>query len=257
MITHRRSYLLILFLFICTIGLAQTGTTQNPVQNPQPITLGFDAANNKDDFTTSIQILILMTIITLLPSILMTITSFTRLIIVFHFLRQALGTQQMPPNQVMIGLALFLTFFIMQPTFAQINEKAIQPYLNGEIKQQVALKEAENAMRIFMFKNMKDDKELALFVKYNQGEKPETRADVSTWSLIPAYILHELKVAFTMGFLIYIPFLVIDMVISSILMAMGMMMLPPMMISLPFKLLLFVLVDGWYLLVESMITSFR
>jgi len=253
---RRLLYYIFILLCLTSNSFGQT-SAQKPAKTNQPITLGFDAANNKDDFTTSIQLLMLMTILTLLPSILMTMTSFTRLIIVFHFLRQALGTQQMPPNQIMVGLAFFLTFFIMQPTFTQINEKAIQPYLEGTIKQQVALKEAENAMRVFMFKNMNDDKELALFIKYNQGEKPETRADVSTWSLIPAYIMHELKIGFTMGFLIYIPFLVIDMVISSILMAMGMMMLPPMMISLPFKLLLFVLVDGWYLLVESLITSFR
>ena len=250
-----------IFIFIIVgffhISVAQTPQKPANTQKSPQITLGFDAVNNKEDFTTSIQLLVLMTILTLLPSMLMTMTSFTRLIIVFHFLRQALGTQQMPPNQIMIGLALFLTFFIMQPTFAQINEKAVQPYLDGKIKQQVALKEAENAMRLFMFKNIKDDKELALFVKYNQGEKPKTRADISTWSLIPAYILHELKIAFMMGFLIYIPFLVIDMVVSSILMAMGMMMLPPMMISLPFKMLLFVLVDGWYILVESMVSSFR
>ena len=244
-----------LFLFLSSTVFSQGQTTSQGKSNQ--ITIGFDAANNKDDFSMSIQILILMTILTLLPSILMTMTCFTRLVIALHFIRQALGTQQMPPNQVMVGLALFLSFFIMQPTLSQINEKAIQPYLNGEIKQQVALKECENAMRTFMFKNLSDDKELALFVKYNQGEKPKTRADVSTWSLIPAFIIHELKVAFMMGFLIYIPFLVIDMVVSSILMAMGMMMLPPMMISLPFKLLLFVLVDGWYLLIESLIQSFR
>jgi flagellar biosynthetic protein FliP len=163
----------------------------------------------------------------------------------------------MPPNQVLVGLALFLTFFVMQPTLKEINAKAVQPYLAGTIKQQVALKEAENSMRTFMFKNMKSDDELALFIKYNQGEKPKNREEISTFSLIPAYIIHELKIAFQIGFLIYVPFLVIDMVVASILMAMGMMMLPPMMISLPFKLLLFVLVDGWYLMVQSLVEGFR
>jgi flagellar biosynthesis protein FliP len=257
-----RNKMLVLLAFFILVGMpirSQQQQSQNKSNksiqvNPNILDFNFD---DKEDFTTAIQILIIITILTLAPSIIIMMTSFTRIIIVFHFLRQALGTQQMPPNQVMIGLALFITFYVMLPTLEVINEKAVQPYLDGKIKQQVALKEAEGALREFMFKNLKDDKELSLFISFTNDQKPQTRKDVSTWSLIPAFIVSELKIAFQMGFLIYVPFLIIDMVVSSILMTMGMMMLPPMMISLPFKLILFVLVDGWYLLIQSLVLSFR
>ena len=257
MLKSRTFLILIFFLAVNTQVLSQqqqTKTNKTTQISPNVLDFNFD---DKDDFTTAIQILIIITILTLAPSIIIMMTSFTRIIIVFHFLRQALGTQQMPPNQVMIGLALFITFYVMLPTLEVINEKAVQPYLDGKIKQQVALKEAEGALRDFMFRNLKDDKELSLFISFTNDQKPQTRQDVSTWSLIPAFIVSELKIAFQMGFLLYVPFLIIDMVVSSILMTMGMMMLPPMMISLPFKLILFVLVDGWYLLVQSLVMSFQ
>jgi flagellar biosynthetic protein FliP len=182
-------------------------------------------------------------------------TGFTRIIIVLSFIRQAIGTQQMPPNQLLIGLALFLTFFVMQPHFSELNAKAVQPFLDGKINQEQAVDAALLPMRRFMF-NQTRDKDLALFINLSKSEKPKTRADVKTTVLIPAFIVSELKTAFQIGFIIYLPFLVIDMVVASVLMAMGMMMLPPVVVSMPFKIMLFVLVDGWGLLVGSMVKSF-
>lgn len=205
---------------------------------------------------TSLQLLMLMTVLSLAPAILMMMTSFTRIIIVLSFVRNALGTQQLPPNQVMVGLALFLTFFVMTPTFTQINTNAVQPYMNNQITQTQALAKAEEPLRMFMFKQTRE-KDLELFVGLSKMERPKTYRDVPTTVLIPAFVISELKTAFQMGFAIFIPFIVIDMIVSSTLMSIGMMMLPPMMISLPFKLLLFVLVDGWHLVVESLVTSFK
>lgn len=205
---------------------------------------------------TSLQILLLMTVLSLAPAILMLMTSFTRIVIVLSFVRNALGTQQLPPNQVMVGLALFLTFFVMAPTWNQINTEAIQPYMNNQITQAEALTKAEEPMRIFMFKQTRE-KDLELFVGLAKMERPKTYKEVPTYVLIPAFVISELKTAFQMGFAIFIPFIVIDMIVSSTLMSIGMMMLPPMMISLPFKLLLFVLVDGWHLVVQSLVTSFH
>ncbi|MCA9559799.1 MAG: flagellar type III secretion system pore protein FliP, partial [Myxococcales bacterium] len=207
------------------------------------------------DWVGVLRILALLTVLTLAPAILLTMTSFTRIVIVFSFLRQALGTQQSPPNQVMIALALFLTVFVMQPVWSKVNEEALQPYVEGTIDQTVALDRAITPVRAFMFAHTRQ-KDLGLFVEAAGQDKPRTRADVSTWQLVPAFVLSELKTAFTMGFMLYIPFLVLDMVVASILMAMGMMMLPPILISLPFKIMLFVLVDGWNLLVGSLVRSF-
>ncbi|MDG0812436.1 flagellar type III secretion system pore protein FliP [Cohnella rhizosphaerae] len=205
---------------------------------------------------SSLSLLLMLTVLSLAPSILVLMTSFTRIVIVLGFVRTSLGTQTTPPNQVLIGLALFLTFFIMAPTISQVNEQAVQPYLKGEISQTVALEKASVPMKAFMYKHTRE-KDLLLFLNYTKTAKPASYQDIPITVLVPAYAISELKTAFQMGFMIFIPFLVIDMVVASTLMAMGMMMLPPVMISLPFKILLFVLVDGWYLIVKSLLTSFQ
>jgi flagellar biosynthetic protein FliP len=220
------------------------------------IDIGVRAASSPQDVSLSLQILLLLTVLSLAPAILMMTTSFTRIVIVLSFLRQALGTQQIPPNQVLIGLAMFLTFFNMNPVFTKINNAALQPYLDGKIKQSEALSEAVKPMREFMFHQTRE-KDLALFVYLSKSPRPSTPDDVATLTLIPAFVLSELKTAFQMGFIIFIPFLIIDMVVASTLMSMGMMMLPPVTISLPFKILLFVMIDGWHLIVRSLMTSFH
>ena len=219
------------------------------------IHIGVDPAKNPQDVAMSIQILLVLTVLSLAPSILIMVTSFTRIIIILSFLRQGLGTQQIPPNQVLIGLALFLTFFTMQPTFQRIDKEALTPYLAGKMGTGEALKKAEDPLRMFMFKQVRE-KDLALFVALSKSSRPRTPADISTWVLIPAFVIGELKKAFEMGFIIFIPFLIIDMVTASVLMSMGMLMLPPVLISLPFKILLFIMVDGWNLIVRSIAVSF-
>ncbi|RYL95331.1 flagellar biosynthesis protein FliP [Sporolactobacillus sp. THM7-4] len=211
--------------------------------------------NQPQDVATTVQLLILLTILSLAPAIIILMTSFTRIIIVLSFVRTSLSTQQMPPNQVLVGLALFLTFFIMAPVYGDVNTHAIQPYLKGKISQQQAIKKAEAPVKEFMAKETRQ-KDLNLFMSYGKYRMPDRIQDIPLTALVPAFTISELKTAFQMGFMIFIPFLVIDMVVSSILMAMGMMMLPPVMISLPFKILLFVMVDGWYLIVESLLKSF-
>lgn len=218
------------------------------------LNLGID--KNPQDYVFSLQLLFALTILTLAPSILIMMTSFTRIIIVLSFIRNALGLQQTPPNQVIIGLALFLTFFIMAPIGAQINEEAMQPFLKEEINQEVALKRAMEPIREFMFRQTRD-KDLGLFLNMKKIDGVKNLEDIPSHVLIPAFIISELKTAFQIGFVIYIPFLVIDMVVSSTLMSMGMMMLPPVIISLPFKILLFVLVDGWNLIVKSIVLGFK
>ncbi|MGA0341886.1 MAG: flagellar type III secretion system pore protein FliP, partial [bacterium] len=197
----------------------------------------------------------LLTLLTLAPALLIMTTSFTRFVIVFSFLRQALGTPQTPSNQIVVGLALFLTIFVMMPVYQEINENALQPYLDNRITQEIFLERTSIPVKRFMQQYTRE-KDLALFMKITNLPRPRTIDDVPVWVVIPAFVLSELKTAFQIGFVIYIPFLVIDMVVASVLMAMGMMMLPPIMISLPFKLMLFVLVDGWHLLVGSMVKSF-
>lgn len=203
----------------------------------------------------TVKLLILMTVLSLAPSILILSTCFTRIVVVLSFLRSGLGTQQTPPNQLLVGLALFLTFFIMQPIYGQVMDEAITPLLNEEITQEEAMDIAEIPIKEFMLKETRE-KDLALFVKASGIENIKEPMDIPLTTVIPAFAISELKTAFSIGFIIYIPFLVIDMVVASILMSMGMFMLPPVMISLPFKILLFVLVDGWYLVVESLIESF-
>ncbi|MCZ8536901.1 flagellar type III secretion system pore protein FliP [Paenisporosarcina quisquiliarum] len=216
------------------------------------INFGTDAPG---DVSVTLQLLFLMTILSLAPGILIMLTSFTRIIIVLSFVRTGLGTQSMPPNQVLVGLALFMTFFIMTPVFNEINETALQPYLAGDMEQEKALDTAVMPIKEFMAEHTRQ-KDLALFFKYAGLEKPDSIEEIPLTSLIPAFAISELKTAFQIGFVIFIPFLIIDMVVASTLMAMGMMMLPPVMISLPFKILLFVLVDGWYLIIESLLVSF-
>jgi flagellar biosynthetic protein FliP len=225
---------------------------------PLPVpTLRIGVGESKDAGEASIliQILFLLTILSLAPAILIMMTSFTRLIVVFSFLRQALGTQHLPSNQILIGLSLFLTFFIMTPAWQGIRENAVTPYMEKKISQEKALEEALKPARKFMLKQTRE-KDLALFLNLAKVPKPHTQEDIPTTVLLPAFMISELKTAFQMGFILFLPFLVIDMVISSVLLSMGMMMLPPVMISMPFKILLFVLVDGWYLVVGSMVKSF-
>jgi len=208
-----------------------------------------------ENVATSVKLLLLLTVLTIAPGILILMTCFTRVVIVLSFVRTSLGTQQMPPNQVLIGLALFLTFFIMAPTFQEINDKALQPLFDEKITLEEAYDRASVPIKEFMSKHTRQ-KDLALFLKYSGAEKPKSVQDIPMTALVPAFAISEIKTAFQMGFMIFIPFLVIDMVVASVLMSMGMMMLPPVMISLPFKILLFVLVDGWYLIVKSLLDSF-
>jgi flagellar biosynthetic protein FliP len=242
--------ILILVLFFWASNLYAA-----PLALPK-IGLEVGSSDNPEDIALSLQIIALLTVLSLAPAILILMTAFTRIIVVLSFLRSALATQQMPPNQVLIGLALFLTFFIMAPIWSDMNQNAIQPYLNGEIQQEEAFEKALDPLRSFMFKQTRE-KDLALFVNMSGTSQPNSVEDIPTSTLIPAFAISELKTAFQIGFIIYIPFIVIDMVVASTLMSMGMLMLPPMMISLPFKLLLFILVDGWNLVVQTLVTSFR
>jgi len=217
--------------------------------------ISFENAQAPEQISTILQILILLTVLSVAPALLLMLTSFTRLVVVFSILRHAIGTQQTPPNQVLISLALFLTMFIMAPTFQRVYEEALIPYFNKQINEKELFERAVQPFKEFMFKNTRE-KDLALFVKLRNEERPKTPDDVSIFTLIPAFMISELKTAFQIGFLLYIPFLVIDVIVSSVLISMGILMLPPMMISLPIKLLLFVLVDGWNLLIVSLIKSF-
>ncbi|WP_203362316.1 flagellar type III secretion system pore protein FliP [Bacillus sp. REN10] len=211
--------------------------------------------SSPDQVTTSVKLLLLLTVLSLAPSILILMTCFTRIVIVLSFVRSALATQQMPPTQVLIGLSLFLTFFIMAPVFQEINDEALTPLFNDEIKLEQAYDKASLPLKEFMSEHTRQ-KDLQLFLDYAQAEQPKTIEDIPLTSLVPAFALSEIKTAFQIGFMIFIPFLVIDMIVASVLMSMGMMMLPPVMISLPFKILLFVLVDGWYLVIQSLLQSF-
>lgn len=213
------------------------------------------AGQGPADAVASLQVLLLLTMISLAPALLVLTTSFTRIIVVLSFVRSALGTQQMPPNQVLIGLALFLTFFIMAPTLDEVNRAALQPYLAGEIGHEQAVAQGSEPLRRFMLRHTRE-KDLELFLAMAELPPPLGPEEVPTYVLAPAFAISELKTAFQMGFILFIPFIVIDMVVSSTLMSMGMMMLPPMMISLPFKILLFVMIDGWHLVVESLLSSF-
>lgn len=237
----------------CVLGFSYAAVAQS-VTVPS-VNFSMKSTSNPKEIVSAIQIILLLTILTLAPAILILMTSFTRIIIVFSFLRQAMGTQQMPPNQLLVGMSLFLTFFIMQPVFNTINTEALQPYMANQLSQEVALEKAVTPLRKFMFSQTRDA-DLELFLKLGKVKNAKTRADVPTMVLIPSFVISELKTAFQIGFIIYLPFLVIDIIVASVLMALGMMMLPPVIISLPFKIMVFVLVDGWTLIVGSMIKSF-
>jgi flagellar biosynthetic protein FliP len=219
------------------------------------LSLSFTQSQKPTELVGVLRIILMLTVLTLAPAILIMMTSFTRIVVVLSFLRQALGTQQMPPNQLIIGLSLFLTFFVMAPTFKEISSNSIEPYLAEKMDQSTAYANAEKPIREFMFQQTRE-KDLELFLGLSQDLKPKSREEVPTYVLIPSFVISELKSAFQIGFMLYLPFLVLDMVVASVLMAMGMMMLPPAVISLPFKLLLFVLVDGWDLVVGSLVKSF-
>ena len=217
--------------------------------------IGLNNAEEPGEVAVVLQIFLLLTVLSLAPAILVMLTSFTRIVIVLSLLRQAIGTHQMPPNQIVIGLALFLTFFVMTPVWQNVNKEALQPYLEKKITHQQALEKASRPIRQFMFKQTRE-KDLALLVDIAKIKRPKNIEEIPVTVLIPSFIISELKTAFQIGFLLYVPFLILDMVVASVLLSMGMMMLPPIMISLPFKLMLFVLADGWYLIVGSLIKSF-
>jgi flagellar biosynthetic protein FliP len=206
--------------------------------------------------SASIQTMLLLGLLALLPGLLLVMTSFTRILIVLGFVRNALGTQSIPPNQVLVGISLFLSLFVMAPTLHQVDKVAVEPYRAHKIDGHQAIVRGLEPVRTFMFKQTRD-KDLALFLRLSHSKRPRTRADVPTHVLVPAFVISELTTAFKIGFLIYLPFLIIDMIVSATLMSMGMMMLPPVLISLPFKILLFVLVDGWSLIVQSLVSSFH
>lgn len=252
MIKNRHSF----FILAASAALALAGLVAESWAIPMPtIQVGMEDSSSPEKVSSALQVLILLTVLTLAPSILIMTTSFSRIIIVLSFLRQAMGTQQTPPNQVLVGLALFLTTFVMTPVWKEVNEKALQPFMAEKMSQQEALQVAQVPLKKFMLHQTRE-KDLALFVNIAGGPKPATKEDVELRMIIPAFIISELKTAFQIGFMIYIPFLILDMVVASVLLSMGMMMLPPVLISLPFKLMLFVMVDGWYLTVGSLMKSF-
>lgn len=241
------------------IGLfvAASSVTAGPGFVPLPkLPLITGAAAGGGELTIAVQLLLLLTLLALAPALVIMLTSFSRIIVVLSFLRSALGTQQMPPNQVLIGLALFLSFFIMAPVGAEIQREALQPYMGGRLSQEAALERALVPLREFMFRQTRE-RDLALMVHLAKLERPKDKAAVPTHVLVPAYAISELRTAFQIGFVLFIPFLVIDMVVSSVLVSMGMLFLPPAAVALPFKLLLFVLADGWHLLVRSLVMGFR
>jgi flagellar biosynthesis protein FliP len=231
-------------------GTAIAASTQLP-----SLKIGVEGMDKPGEISASLQVLFVLTVLSLAPAILILLTSFTRIVVVLSFVRNALSTQQIPPNQVIIGLALFLTFFVMSPVLTEVNQAALQPYLAGTITQGEAIGKAEKPMREFMLRQTRE-KDLALFTSLSRVEAASPE-EVPTYVLIPSFAISELKTAFQMGFILYVPFIVIDMVVASTLMSMGMMMLPPMMISLPFKILLFVMVDGWHLITRSLVMSFK
>ena len=246
----------VLGVLLCAVVslILVAGAGAEPLALPT-VSVGMGKVSKPADVAVVLQIFFLMTVISLAPSLLMMTTSFTRIVVVLSFLRSALGTQQAPSNQIVVGLSLFLTFFIMAPVWQQINTQALQPYKAQTITQEEAIKRGVAPMRKFMLSQVRE-KDLALFLSLSKLPRPRNADDIPTMTLIPAYMVSELKTAFQIGFLVFIPFLVLDMVVASVLMSMGMMMLPPVMISLPFKILLFVLVDGWGLVIGSLVKSF-
>jgi flagellar biosynthesis protein FliP len=240
---------------LCAVLAAELPAQQKTLPMPK-ISLEVGKATKPEDVSVTLQILFLMTILSLAPALLILTTAFTRIIVVLHFLKQAMGTPQMPPAQVLLGLAMFLTFFVMAPVWNKVNTEAIQPYMQNKMSMNDAYDKGVGPIREFMFKQTREE-DLALFVKMANLEKPKNRTEIPTYVLIPSFAISELRIGFQIGLVLFVPFLIIDMVVASILMAMGMMMLPPAMISMPFKILLFILVDGWHLVIGSLIASFH
>ena len=252
--THKRLIAVVRLTMALVVTAVFAGAAWG--QTPPPlISIGLDQAADQGKVAVVMQLFALMTVLSLAPSILIMLTSFTRIAIVFSLLRQAMGTNQLPPNQVVIGLSLFLTFYVMAPVWQQVNQDALQPLLAEQIDQKQALDNAVGPIRKFMISQTRE-KDLALLVNIAKQERPANINDVPTTVLIPSFIISELKTAFQIGFMLYVPFLIIDMVVASVLLSMGMMMLPPIMVSLPFKLMIFVLADGWHLIVGSLVRSF-
>ncbi|MFZ0429271.1 MAG: flagellar type III secretion system pore protein FliP [Acidobacteriota bacterium] len=241
--------LVLLVLSVCTTTLQAQSAGQGSVQ----ISLG---GGDGEGFSLPVRVIIFLTLLTFIPALLISMTSFIRIIVVMHFLRQALGTQQAPNNQVLVGMAVFLTLFVMGPTWDRVYEQAVAPYQGGELTELAALEKAEEPVKDFMLKQVRE-KDLALFVKIGKLPRPKSREDLPLRVVVPAFMISELQTAFHIGFVLFLPFLVIDMVISAVLLSMGMLQLPPIMISTPFKVLLFILVNGWNLVVGSLVESFR
>lgn len=247
----KRHPLSLLFVLLVVLLLPAPAFAAPETAAPQTIPLDLTKAAEGGG-SMPVQIVVLLTLLSFIPAVLVSMTCFTRLIVVFHFLRQALGTMESPNNHVLIGLSLFLTMFVMAPVFSRVNTEALQPMLAGEVTQTEAVTRALVPMREFMLKHTRE-RDLALFLRLSGSPRPRTAADVPTSALVPAYMISELKTAFQIGFVLFIPFLIIDMAASSVLLSMGMMQLPPVVVSTPLKLLLFVMVDGWYLIVGSLV----
>lgn len=251
----KKIIILLSICFLLSLGLGELYAQKAPTIPLPSIGLDIKGSDKPEDVSVTLQILLLMTVLSLAPSIMIMTTAYLRIIIVFHFLKSALGTQQMPPGQLLAGIALFITFFVMAPTWNKVNNVALQPLMDGKISVQQAYDSGIEPIREFMFKNVRDE-DLELFIGMANIERPKNRTDLPTYILIPAFALSELRAGFIMGFFLFIPFIMVDMIVSSILLSMGMMMIPPMMISLPFKILLFILIDGWNLIVGSLVRSF-
>ena len=253
-------YLFVILVFMLSFGaamfLAHTVEAADAVSDAINMTINMGNLDEPKQVAGIVKVLLIMTSFTFLPGLLMVMTSFTRIIIVLSFVRKAISSQQMPPNQILIGLAILITFFVMAPVFNQINEEAIQPFMQEEIDQGEAFERGIGPLKTFMAKQTRE-KDIALFYNIAEMDRPDKLDDVPAHILLPAFVVSELKTAFQMGFVVYLPFIVIDMVVASVLTSMGMFMLPPMMISVPFKIVLFVLVDGWHLIIQSLVSSIR
>ncbi len=246
-------FLFLLIILICSpIAVHAQQATSIPFPH---IGINIGTSSKPGDVSTTLQLLLLLTVLSLAPSLMIMTTSYLRIIIVFHFLKTALGTPQMPPSQLVAGISLFITFFIMAPTWSKVNTVALKPLMNGKITAEQAYDKGIQPVRDFMFRNVRNE-DLELFLGLAHLKRPNDRSDLPTYVLIPAFVLSELRAGFIIGFFLFIPFVMIDMIVASILMSMGMMMLPPTLISLPFKILLFILVDGWHLIIGSVVRSF-
>ncbi len=254
----RKKITVLLFLILligASVASAQQAGGQSGTIALPKIGINFGTSSNPGDVSVTLQLLLLLTVLSLAPSIMIMTTAYLRIIIVFHFLKTALGTPQMPPSQLVAGIALFLTFFIMAPTWSKVNDQALKPLMNGQITAEQAYDKGIQPVREFMFRNVRNE-DLELFIGLANLNRPNDRNDLPTYVVIPAFVLSELRAGFIIGFFLFIPFLMIDMIVSSILMSMGMMMLPPTLVSIPFKILLFILIDGWHLIVGSVVRSF-